>query len=148
MQFVETQKMKFVVFFLCVIASFPVTSADDVVSELSRRSGISVSELRELLADCSRHQLSMNICMFREFVAADMEMNAAYAKALARMPDRCRIIFKSEHDEWTRQRDTQCNNQADDETGGSGSMRPMIYSSCRATATKQRINVVKTIKNC
>lgn len=97
--------------------------------------------------NCSQHQLSMNICMFREFVEADLKMNDEMKDGMTRVPTECRALLGQRQEAWSRKRDRWCNLQADEETGGSGSMRPMIYSSCRAVATRERLKIVQGMSN-
>jgi uncharacterized protein YecT (DUF1311 family) len=123
------------------------TTSDDVVKELSRRSAIPVSELNELLGDCSRDQLSMNLCAFRDFVLADMDIQQAANDALASLPSGCHARLVERQAAWARKRDRDCKLAADDEAG-EGSMRPMIYSACRTTATRSRTKVVAAIRSC
>ncbi len=67
---------------------------------------------------------------------------------LTRLPAKCHARLGQWQDAWIRKRDKQCNREADEETGGSGSMRPMIYSSCRTGATQHRVKIVEAIGIC
>lgn len=119
----------------------------EVLAELAKRSRISQSELTELLGDCSKHQLAMNICAFRSFVEADLEMGRALEKAIQSLPTACRVSLQSKQKSWEKRRDRKCNREADEEAAG-GSMRPSVFSSCRAISTEQRTQVLRTVKSC
>lgn len=139
--------MSFAVFLLILGAISPTAQATDIVSELSRRSHIPQPELNELLSNCNRHQLSMNICAFRDFVAVDLEMQDVLADKLATLPSHCHATLQEHQAAWEARRDKTCNKDADTEAEG-GSMRPMVYSDCRAVATKARISLLKKVSSC
>lgn len=121
--------------------------ADEVVNELSRRSAISVPELNEILSDCERYQLNMNICAFRDFVQVDLELNKVISKKLQSLPADCKVKLKNSQAKWENRMDRNCSKEADEEAG-EGSMRPMIYSGCKTTATESRIEYLKKIERC
>jgi uncharacterized protein YecT (DUF1311 family) len=100
-----------------------------------------VSELEQLLSNCDATQLSMNICAFRDFVEADMKLKAI----LSGLHGQCAESVRREQKLWEQDRDAACNKEADDEAEG-GSMRPMVFSSCREKSTTERINVLAN--NC
>ncbi len=92
-------------------------------------------------------QIEMNICAADGFRIADQELNAAWAMAssVARERDR----FESQPDEpsffailreaqraWLVFRDAHCKVEADRYRGGS--IRPLIYSSCKEGLTRAR----------
>lgn len=110
-----------------------------VLAELSKRSGIPPDELKDMLSDCNGNQLQMNFCAFRSFVEADLDMQQVLASCGATLPARQK--------EWEASRDRQCNKEADDEAEG-GSMRPMIFSACQATATEARTSLLRGVKSC
>lgn len=111
--------------------------ADSVVEELSARSRIPIAELEQLLSNCDATQLSMNICAFRDFVETDMKLK----ETLSGLRGRCAERARSEQSSWKQETDAACNKLADDEAEG-GSMRPMVFSSCRAEATAERIKAL------
>mgnify|MGYP001627241469 CR=1 FL=1 len=130
-----------------LVVTKPLIDATEIVSELSRRSHIAPPELEKLLSDCSQNQLSMNICIFRDFIAIEYEMQNTFAKALARLQNQCHLTLKENQTRWERARDQQCNKQADAEAEG-GTMRPMLYNACRIAATKERITIVDVASTC
>jgi uncharacterized protein YecT (DUF1311 family) len=120
---------------------------NDVLNELSHRSGFTVTELREVLSDCPNTQLSMNMCMFRSAVEADLKMAKELAKIQAKLPQTCHATLKATQSKWENDTDRRCNKAADDEAEG-GSMRPMIFSGCRVETAEQRIIRLKSIRSC
>jgi len=139
--------MNLAIYLLILGALTPTAHATDIVSELSRRSHISQPELNELLSNCNRHQLSMNICAFRDFVAVDLEMQDVLADKLATLPNHCHSTLQEHQAAWEARRDKTCNKDADAEAEG-GSMRPMVFSDCRTVATKARIALLKKVSSC
>ena len=135
------------VYLLIFGAITPTVQAADTVSELSRRSHISQPELNELLSNCNRHQLSMNICAFRDFVAVDLEMQDVLADKLVTLPSHCHATLQEHQAAWAMRRDKTCNKDADAEAEG-GSIRPMVFSDCRTVATKARIALLKQVSSC
>jgi uncharacterized protein YecT (DUF1311 family) len=118
-----------------------------VLAELSKRSGIAQDELKEILSDCNGNQLQMNFCAFRSFVEADLELQQVLARTMASLPESCRASLPARQKEWEASRDRECNKEADDEAEG-GSMRPMIFSACQATATEARTALLRGTKSC
>jgi uncharacterized protein YecT (DUF1311 family) len=135
-------------------AVVPVVSAPEVfrpdqakvVEELSARSRIPTSELRQLLDDCERTQLSMNICAFRNFVASDLELDAALKARRESASQQCRDDMDRAHAAWEAERDRACYEETEVDEGGS--MRPMLISACKTDATKARILLLKEMDLC
>ena len=121
--------------------------ADDVVPELSRRTLIPVSELNELLSDCQKTQLAMNICAARDSVAADIEMDRVLNQARLSIDKSCRVALTQVQTNWKKRVSFGCDQEADAEAEG-GSMRPMVYNSCIEAATIKRTKELATIKEC
>lgn len=117
-----------------------------VVEELSARSRIPTSELRQLLDDCERTQLSMNICAFRNFVASDLELDAALRARRESASQQCRDEMDRAHAAWEAERDGACYEETEVDEGGS--MRPMLISACKTEATRARILLVKGMDSC
>lgn len=122
----------------------PTSSA--VVKELSARSRIPASELRSLLADCSRTQLSMNICAFRDFVASDLELDAAISIKRKSAPPQCQTAIDRMHSAWQAGRDKICKRETEADKGGS--MYPLLLMSCEAAATRERTTFVRHADLC
>ena len=117
-----------------------------VVEELSRRSRIPTSELKQLLTNCDHTQLSMNICAFRDFVATDLELDAALEAKRESVVRQCRADIDRTQAAWETERDRDCNKETEADEGGS--MRPMLISACKTTATRERLLRVKAIRSC
>ncbi len=111
--------------------------ADLVLAELSARSRIPVVELTQLLSNCEETQSSMNFCAFRDFVEKDMLLDAT----LSGLSGVCAHQARNEQSAWESSRDATCNKEADDAAEG-GSMRPMVYSTCRTQVTAKRIDTL------
>ncbi|MCC7248600.1 MAG: DUF1311 domain-containing protein [Lysobacter sp.] len=122
------------------------THQSTIVEELSTRSRIPVSELQQLLDDCDRTQLSMNICAFRDFVASDLELDAALKVKRESAPQHCHAEIDRAQAAWEAERDRACDEETKEDEGGS--MRPMLVSTCKTTATRARIFWVKEMKSC
>jgi len=115
------------------------------MEELSSRSRIPPTELQQLLNDCDRTQLSMNICAFRDFVASDLDLDAALKAKRESLPQ-CRVQIDGAQAAWEAERDKACNEETEAEEGGS--MRPMLISACKTEATQARIAFVKEMESC
>ena len=99
--------------------------AEEVLTELSSRSKIPVSELKQSIADCNANQQAMNLCAFRDAVAADLMLKHAFA-------------------EWEKSRDALCEKTAQHEWRG-GSMKPAARADCVATETNKMIRHIEKI---
>lgn len=117
-----------------------------VVEELSARSRIPTSELRVLLDDCPRTQLSMTLCALRNLVAAELALDAARKARREPVAPHCRAAMDRAHVAWKAERDRLCNEETEEDKGGS--MYPMLLSSCKTTATRARILFVKEMSAC
>lgn len=121
------------------------TNQSTIVKELSSRSRIPPKELQQLLNDCDRTQLSMNICAFGDFVASDLDLEAALKAKRESLPG-CRTQIDGAQAAWEAERDKACNEETEAEEGGS--MRPMLISACKTSATRARIALVTEMKSC
>jgi len=65
------------------------TASEASVFELSRRSGMAVPELKELLAECDKYQLNMTMCAFHDFVVSDLEIEDVLRAADGRLRKDC-----------------------------------------------------------
>ena len=142
---VFTKRMVVVTAFLlstaCVGSVSSATRQAVVTQELSRRSRIPVPELRALLEDCSRTQRSMNVCAFRNFVEVDLRLLAAIKSRQRALSKACRVELDRDQVSWEAERDRLCDEETQDAEGGS--MRPMLISDCKSSATEARISSVK-----
>ena len=95
---------------LTVALAFPAHSGTaDVVTELSHRTGMSVTELNALLSHCESTQLSMNTCAFRDLVAAEIKMNQLLQAVSSRLDQADRQALAKEQANWSSHEKTKCN---------------------------------------
>jgi uncharacterized protein len=119
---------------------------DSVLITLSRRSAISIEDIKAMLSDCHGSQMNMNLCAFRSSIEADQAMRSVLAKKLETLA-LCRETFQASQDNWEKDRDSRCKKEADGKTEDV-SVRPMILSTCQARATEQHTMQLKSIKSC
>ncbi len=94
-------------------------------------------------------QADMNACAALEFAAADAQLNAAWPGALAyaraqdrdnvatdNRPGAARRLLEAQR-AWITFRDAHCTVESYQARGGS--MEPLLYNSCRAHLTRQRV---------
>ena len=129
---------------LTVALAFPAHSGTtDVVTELSQRTGMSVTELNSLLSHCESTQLSMNMCAFRDSVAAEIKMNQLLQALSSRLNKADRQALAKEQANWSSHEKAKCNVLTDREVGR-GSMRPLVYGNCMSAATQERIKQLQS----
>lgn len=117
-----------------------------VVEELSVRSRIPTSELRKLLDDCERTQLSVNICALKNFVASELELESALDAKRESASQQCRVDMDRAHAAWKEGRDKACFEETEMDKGGS--MWPMLISGCKTAATQARILLLREMDSC
>jgi hypothetical protein len=128
------------------VAQASAPGARDVVSELSRRSGLPESDLETLLADCNANQRSIYFCAYRDLVAADMTFKRALAAKEQSLPA-CKSAIDGKAARWERLRDNRCEQGATKEFGD-GSMKPTAQALCAAAETHRMTKRVKKISGC
>jgi len=99
---------------------------DEILTELSHRSGLPEAELKQSLGNCDANQTNTNLCAYRGQIAADLTLKHA-------------II------EWQKSRDAACAKSAEREFG-SGSMIPTAQAMCVTAETKKMIRRVQSRK--
>ena len=95
-------------------------------------------------ADCTStnlNQQEMNACSYQDYQAADVELNAAYAKVAAARDAPGRSLLKKAELAWIAYRDAECTFEADSFRGGS--IMPTIENGCLAAITKDRTAALK-----
>jgi len=106
---------------------------------------------REFHCDDPQNQMEMNICAGLDFERADAELNILWRQVVASARARDRELdrrydqrptseakLREAQRAWLVFRDAHCAVQGYDEARG-GSMEPMVYGTCRAELTRQRI---------
>ena len=92
--------------------------------------------------DYSGNQSQMNACAERDYAIADKELNQIYKQLMSALAEPKKIALQKQQRSWLKDRDPKCHKEADDEAEG-GSMWPMVYQSCRAKSTQERVKVLK-----
>lgn len=81
-------------------------------------------------------QAEASECAYREYQAADAEMNKAYSQLVSKIDADARARLKEAELSWIKYRDANCRYESSFYLGGT--MRPMIESFCLARMTKAR----------
>ncbi|CAN7515076.1 lysozyme inhibitor LprI family protein [Rhizobium sp. LjRoot30] len=103
--------------------------------------------------DNAQAQVEMNICAYRDFEAADKELNAQYKKTRAAMVEMDamyeaeqrgaeKALLKAQR-AWIDYRDGHC--EAYGFEAHLGSMEPMLISGCQAELTRARTKELKAL---
>ncbi|MGW8247275.1 MAG: lysozyme inhibitor LprI family protein [Acidiferrobacterales bacterium] len=90
-------------------------------------------------------QAQLNVCAFRDFNIADVELNRVYKKLMSSLKSESKKVLIDEQRAWLKMRDPQCKMEANSEAEG-GSMWPMVYNSCREKLTKARTQQLLKLK--
>lgn len=89
--------------------------------------------------DTTMAQQQLNLCADRAFLAADAELNDAYADAVSfaqGVGGEAEALLRVAQRAWVPFRDAAC--EAEAYVFGGGSMQPMIYAYCLARLTEVR----------
>ena len=122
----------------------PVT--DKVTAELSRRTGIPEAELFSYLSDCDASQQSMNLCAFRDFVAADLALQDQVSAKIAKYPN-CKTVLENKTARFEKDRDAGCEQSASKEYGNA-SMKPLAQAQCATFETKKMNKAISKFHGC
>lgn len=91
-------------------------------------------------------QFEMNVCSRRDYEQTDAELNKVYKQLMLELADygsNPRPKFQEAQSAWIKYRDATCDSEAALYEGGS--IRPTIYNSCLASATRERTKRLKAI---
>ena len=144
--------------FVSLLAAFAVSGAfaaspakyepdpQEVITALAQRSGISEDELRGLLSRCEASQSAMNICAYRDAVAADLKLKHALASKVQQLPA-CKESLEARIARWDKKRDQGCERSAAKDYGG-GSMAQMARSMCVEHEIVQMTKQVERQRTC
>jgi uncharacterized protein YecT (DUF1311 family) len=80
-------------------------------------------------------------CSYREYKAADAQLNQIYAKLAAALDDEDKAQLKESELAWIKFRDSYCSFESSQYKGGT--MRPMIENFCLARVTKSHAAELK-----
>lgn len=87
-------------------------------------------------------QAEMNACAGIANQNADRKLNQIYQQLLPKLSTTRKQKLITAQRAWIRFRDTSCDFERSEVTGGS--MEPMVYSNCLASVTQQRIKDLET----
>lgn len=97
-------------------------------------------DVEEALKDCSKTQLSMNLCAKHSMDRAEARLNKVYRCVLKAVddPNWAKVVREAQRS-WVRYRMNQCHHYAGGPPGpGSGSMSPALYGHCMAAMADSR----------
>jgi uncharacterized protein len=120
---------------------------DYELSELSRRSGYSNEEIKEVLGNCNKNNWSMKTCSYLFSLHFRVSMDSALAQKLEVLPLVCRDKLQSAQKQWEENMQSQCNKEAQEEFGD-GSYTTLSYNSCMELGIKARTAQIQSIKSC
>lgn len=120
--------------------------AEEVLTEVARRSGLSESELRHLLENCDLNQQALYFCAFRDFVARDLELQHVRAEKERQLP-LCKDQIDRRVTELARARDETCRSTADEESGD-GSMNLQTRALCASSTTERLAQRLQGVTTC
>jgi uncharacterized protein YecT (DUF1311 family) len=86
-------------------------------------------------------QAEASACAYREYKAADAELNKAYGRLASKLEADGKALLKDSELAWIKYRDTTCVFESSFYKGGT--MRPMIESFCLTRVTKARTAELK-----
>jgi hypothetical protein len=121
-------------------------SPQEVLTALAQRSGISEDELRGLLSRCEVNQAAMNICAYRDVVAADLKLKHAVASKVQQLPA-CKERLEVRIARWEVVRDQGCKRSATKDYGG-GSLEKTAEFMCVEHEIVQMTKQVERQRTC
>lgn len=142
--------------FLGLLAAGASVDCDKVSGAIARdRCYLARSMAASPPFDCVKQdtQADMNVCSFRDYLRADIELNQGWEKVAARYRGTSASGKPSPQSEfglmldaqraWLLYREKQCDGEGKGYEGGS--IRPLIENSCRERITRQRIAEFKPL---
>jgi uncharacterized protein YecT (DUF1311 family) len=121
-------------------------NTEEVLTALAHRSGLAEDALHGLLTDCDASQSAMNICAYRDAVAADLVLQHAVADKAKQLPA-CKERLEARIARWAAERDRGCKRSAAKAYGG-GSLEPMAMSMCVQHENEQMAKKVERQRSC
>lgn len=120
---------------------------ENELTELSRRSGMSTVEIKEMLNNCDESQRSMNICSNLYSIHGEIAMDSALTKNLELLPPNCRDKLQAAQAKWREDSYNNCAKSAND-INGQGSMTQLLVNLCIESDIKFRTAQLKSMKSC
>lgn len=117
-----------------------------ILTELSQRSGLPIDNLQDLLADCDADQQSMYFCTYSDQVVADLKLQHTLSLKQQQLPH-CQTELLDQVESWENKRDQSCAQSAAKEWGD-GSMKPTAELICSVSATNHFNEQLKRIDSC
>ena len=120
---------------------------NEELPELSRRSGYSIEETKEVLGNCIENNLTMKMCSHLFSLRTRIAMDSALAKTLEILPPDCRDKLQTAQQKWEKNMQNQCEKEAHEEFGD-GSYFTLSYNSCMELGIEARTSQLRTKKSC
>ena len=121
-------------------------SPEEVLAALAYRSGLTEDALRGPLSNCDASQSAMNICAYRDAVAADLVLQHAVANKSEQLPA-CKDRLEARIARWAIERDRGCKRSAAKAYGG-GSLEPMAMSMCVQHENERMAMKIERQRSC
>lgn len=120
--------------------------SDEVLAALAHRSGLTEDALRGRLSNCDASQYAMNICAYRDAVAADLALQHAVSNKAEQLPG-CKDWLGARIARWVTERDRGCKRSAA-KTYGGGSLEPMAMSMCVQHENERMAMKIERQRSC
>jgi hypothetical protein len=127
-------------------AAPPAASPNEVLAEMSRRSDVPETELKQWLTKCDADQQAMYFCAFLDFVAVDLQLDRMAAEQARRHPE-CTEPIHQRLGDLKEQRNRACAKSAEEDYGA-GSMAKTATAICASSTTRQLIDSGAALDHC
>lgn len=123
-----------------------IPTQQQVLTELSQRSGSPINNLQDLLADCDADQQSMYFCAYRDQVSADLKLQHTLSLKQQQFP-RCQAGLSNQIKDWENRRNQTCEQSAAKEWG-EGSVKSTDELICSTTETNRFEKQLEKVTAC
>lgn len=123
-----------------------IPTQQQVLTELSQRSGLPIDNLQDLLADCDADQQSMYFCAYSDQVVADLKLQHILSLKQQQLPH-CQTELLDQVENWENKRDSSCAQSAAKEWGD-GSMKPTAKLVCSTAETNHFEKQLENMTSC
>lgn len=120
---------------ICAKTNLYIPTQQQILTELSQRSGLPIDNLQDLLADCDADQQSMYFCAYSDQVVADLKLQHTLSLKQQQLPQ-CQTKLLDQVESWENKRDQSCAQSAAKEWGD-GSMKPTAELVCSVAETNR-----------